>query len=184
MKTTIMDNQVANRKNWVRESAFGVWFLNTNIWIYHVLKIALDDLERLIKPRHDRYPTILDIGCGHGHSLLMLEQRFQPDKIIGLDIDPRAADWIVDKAGKCACDVDFLMGNAASIELPDNSVDMVFCHQTFHHFIDQHGAAREFYRVLKPGGVLLFAESCRAYIHSLPIRVLFRHPMHVQKTDI
>ena len=40
----------------------------------------------------------------------------------------------------------------------------------------------EFFRILKPGGALLLAESTRRYIHSLPIRLLFRHPMQVQKT--
>ena len=59
---------------------------------------------------------------------------------------------------------------------------MIFCHQTFHHLTDQEGAIREFRRVLKPGGLLLFAESTRAYIHSWIIRLLFRHDMSVQKT--
>jgi hypothetical protein len=36
--------------------------------------------------------------------------------------------------------------------------------------------------VLKPGGMLLMAESTKAYIHSWIIRLLFRHPMDVQKT--
>jgi hypothetical protein len=37
-------------------------------------------------------------------------------------------------------------------------------------------------RVLKPGGLLLLAESTRAYIQSWIIRLLFRHPMQVQRT--
>ena len=33
-----------------------------------------------------------------------------------------------------------------------------------------------------PGGTLLLAESCRAFILSTPVRVLFRHPNAVQKS--
>lgn len=170
-------------RDWIRESTFGEWFLRTDTWANHVLKLALDDLESLMMPRSDRYPTILDVGVGFGHSLPMLAHRFQPKKIIGLDVDPAVPEKNAHNAEACACDVEFITNNAASIELSDASLDMIFCHQTFHHIVDQPSAANEFFRVLRPGGVLLFAESCKKYIHSLPIRLLFRHPMDVQKTD-
>lgn len=177
------ENQHATRRSWVKESSFGVWFLSTDTWINRVLGTALDDLEMLMVDRLDSYPVILDIGCGHGHSLPMLDQRFNPEKLIGLDVDPKVSTLSADNAAACQCDVQFVVSDAASIELPDESVDMILCHQTFHHIVDQTGTANEFYRVLKPGGVLLFAESCKKFIFSLPVRVLFRHPMGVQKTD-
>lgn len=170
-------------QDWIRESAFGEWFLRTDTWANHVLKIALDELESLMTPRLGQYPTILDVGIGFGHSLPILDQKFQPQRIIGLDVDPAVPERNTRKAEACACDVEFITSNAASIELPDTCVDMILCHQTFHHIVDQARAAKEFLRVLRPGGVLLFAESCKKYIHSLPIRLLFRHPMDVQKTD-
>ena len=178
-----VENQKTTRQDWVKESSFGVWFLSTDIWINRVLKIALDDLETLMIDKLDSYPVILDVGCGPGHSLLMLDQRFHPEKIIGLDVDPNVSERSAENAAACKCDVQFVVNDAASIELPNESVDMILCHQTFHHIVDQTGTANEFYRVLKPGGVLLFAESCRKFIFSLPIKMLFRHPMDVQKTD-
>lgn len=178
------DDKQLGRQYWIKESRFGDWFTTTNTWINRVLKIALDDLESLMMPKLDRYPTVLDIGFGHGHSLLMLDRRFHPEKLIGLDISPEASDLAADRINACAGEVQILVNNAAAIELPDNSVDMIFCHQTLHHIVDQARAVREFYRVLKPGGALLMAESCRKFIHSLPVRLLFRHPMDVQKTDI
>ena len=179
----IIEDQQTARQNWVRESGFGNWFLSTDTWAERVLKLALDDLESLLIPRLDRYPTVLDVGIGYGHSLLMLDERFRPEKIIALDIDPRASEWSADRAKACVSDVQFIANSATSMELPDASVDMILCHQTLHHITDQLSATKEFYRVLKPGGVLLFAESCRKFIHSLPVKVLFRHPMSVQKTD-
>jgi len=125
-----------------------------------VLKVAVDELQSLMPQTMDAYPTILDVGYGHGHSLLMLDERFHPENIIGLDIDDGAAERSAKKAEACGCDVKLVVGSATAMELPDASVDMVFCHQTLHHISDQAAATAEFCRVLKPGGVLLLAESC------------------------
>lgn len=129
-----------------------------------------------------RYPQVLDVGCGFGHSFEELVQRFSPDLILGLDADPGliARAGVAAESGKC--EVRLHAANAAHIDLPDSGFDLVFCHQTFHHIVEQEAAMAEFFRILKPGGVLLFAGPTRRYIHSLPIRLLFRHPMEVQKT--
>ena len=80
------------------------------------------------------------------------------------------------KLQKTDLKVEFLKGDCAAIALPDKSIDLMFCHQTFHHLVYQGKALAEFYRILKPGGLLLFAESTRAYIDTWFIRILFRHP--------
>ncbi len=166
----------------VEETRFGVWFLATQTWYVHVLQRALNDLERLLQPRAASYPVILDVGCGQGKSLIELSRRFAPQQIIAVDADPDARQRAALSIAQCSVPVTFHHSNAAQLPLADHSVDMVFCHQTLHHIVAQEAALAEFYRVLKPGGVLLLAESTRKYIHSWMIRLLFRHPMHVQRT--
>ncbi len=166
---------------WVEESRFGRWFLDTDTWIQYVLNVAIDDLERLIEHRCDGYPLIVDIGCGYGHAFQPLDTRFNPDKIVGIDTDLEVLSRATNKVSDCRCEVHLINGASESIELPDKSVDLVFCHQSFHHFVDQEAAIREFFRILKPGGILMLAESCRKYIHSFLIRLLFRHPMQNQR---
>lgn len=168
--------------DWVHESSFGKWFLNTDIWVSRVIQVALEDLVKLIDKPDTSYNTILDVGVGFGNSLWNLDQKFHPEKIIGLDVDPQVLNTAQKQAQRCTADVELIECNAMRIKLPDNSVDMLFCHQTFHHLVDHDVAIREFYRVLKPGGILLFAESTRKYIHSWIIKWLFHHPMDVQKT--
>jgi len=166
----------------VPETAFGKWFLQTNTWTVHVLDRALNDLERLIPERQTSYPVVADVGCGWGRSLDRLNARFQPQRLIAMDIDPAMLAAAAQENGNLAGKAEFICCSSSNMQLADNSVDLLFCHQTFHHLIDQEQAIREFFRVLKPGGVLLFAESTRRYIHSWIIRLLFRHPMDVQKT--
>ena len=167
----------------VPETAFGKWFLRTETWTVHVLERALVDLERLMPAGQPRsFPVVADVGCGYGRSLGKLHQRFAPQRLIGMDIDPEMLQAAALETAALKIDAEFICCSSSNITLEDNSVDMLFCHQTFHHLIDQERAIAEFYRVLKPGGVLLFAESTKRYIHSWIIRLLFRHPMSVQKT--
>jgi ubiquinone/menaquinone biosynthesis C-methylase UbiE len=167
---------------YVPETRFGIWFLRTETWAKHVLERALNDLERLIVDRRASYPVIVDVGCGRGRSFKLLADRFRPERMIGVDVD---ADMLQVAAAEVARDnlkVDFRQTTSSRLMLPDQSVDIVFCHQTFHHLMDQEAALAEFRRVLKSGGLLLFAESTKKYIHSWIIRLLFRHPMDVQRT--
>jgi len=167
---------------WVKESRFGIWFLNTYTWQERVLKRAVEDLYRLLPDDQKQFPVIVDIGCGRGHSLPLLDQFFKPKQINAIEIDASLLPDTQKNAAPCQCAVNLLHGNAEKLPFPDQSVDMVFCHQSFHHIVEHDLAMQEFYRVLKPGGVLLFAESCKKFIYSFLIRLLFRHPMHVQKT--
>ena len=168
--------------HWVKESAFGIWFLNTYTWQERVLKRALVDLIRLLPENRKHFPVILDIGCGRGHSLKFLDEYFSPEQIFAIEVDQSLLADAEQNAVACRCPVNLVLGNAEKLPYPDQSFDMVFCHQSIHHIVQQEQAMGEFYRVLKPGGILLFAESCKKFIHSFIIRIFFRHPMEVQKT--
>ena len=172
-----------NKYAFVPETRFGIWFLGSETWVKFVLEVAINDLTRVIgQPFRRDYDVVLDIGCGQGKSFRLLKQQFSPRKFIGIDADAEILDKARAQAQLDGVDVQLMQGSGAAIDLPDNSVDILFCHQTFHHLVEHDKAITEFYRVLKPGGMLLWAESTRAYIHSWIIRLLFRHPMDVQKT--
>jgi ubiquinone/menaquinone biosynthesis C-methylase UbiE len=175
-------SSIPNPHPHVPETAFGKWFLDTQIWTVHVLERALRDLERLIPDRQASYPVVADVGCGWGHSLKKLQQRFAPTRMIAVDVDPLMVRAALAGADRDGLTVEGLVCSSEQLPLADASVDLLLCHQTFHHLIEQEAAIAEWYRVLRPGGVLLFAESTRRYIHSWLIRLLFRHPMDVQKS--
>lgn len=175
-------NGVLRPGMFVPESRFGIWFLKTETWAVHVLLRALKDLERLIPARQGNYPVIVDVGCGNGRSFRLLQERFRPQHLIGIDVDAELLQIAARRTKAEGLRVEFQQTTSSCMMLEDESVDMVFCHQTFHHLMDQEAALAEFYRVLKPGGLFLFAESTRKYIHSPMIRLLFRHPMDVQRS--
>lgn len=166
----------------VPETAFGHWFLRTRVWEQHVLRVAINDLQGLFRTSLPASPVILDAGCGQGSSLALLEAAFAPAVLIGVDLHRPSLALAQGVAQRLRTPVQLLESDCATLALPDASVDLVFCHQTLHHIVEQEATLAEFHRVLRPGGRLLLAESTDAYICSWVIRLLFRHPMHVQRS--
>lgn len=168
--------------DYVHESRFGFWFLGTLTWETRVVEVALEDLHGLIDRPRLPYRVVLDAGCGQGKAFQGLVEHFQAEKVIGVDVDAAGLAAARREAERHGIPVELLERDLAATGLPDASVDMVFCHQTLHHLARQEETLAEFHRVLKPGGLLLVAESTKEYICSWVIRLLFRHPMHVQKS--
>lgn len=167
-------------QHFVPETRIGFRFLGSQTWETRVIRVALADLERLIPGRKPREPVVLDAGCGQGKSFRPLYDHFAPRQVIAIDYAAECVELAREEAARQGLAVDVRRGDLAALEVGDETVDVIFCHQTFHHLTRQKQALAEFYRVLKPGGLLLFAESTRAYIESWIIRLLFRHPMDVQ----
>jgi len=168
--------------SYVEETRFGFWFLRSHTWQHHVLRVAINDLRGLFSDALPENPVLLDAGCGQGKSFGHLRQTFAPQRLIGVDADPHSLELSGAEATRLELDVELIGSDCATLNVADASVDLLFCHQTFHHLVEQEKALAEFYRVLKPGGYLLFAESTEAYIDTWVIRWLFRHPMQVQKS--
>lgn len=166
---------------WVPETRFGTWFINTDLWVKYVLGRAIRDLRALAGDRVPDAPVVLDLGCGRGRAIPVLDEVFAPRSIVGVDVDPGELSYAHAYAN-ARCPFILRSCGATGLEVDDASVDVVVCHQSFHHFIDQEAALAELWRVLRPGGALLMSESCRSFIRTRRIRFLFRHPMEVQRT--
>lgn len=60
----------------------------------------------------------------------------------------------------------FLQFNGRRIELGDESVDRIVCFDSFHHVPNREEVLAEFFRVLKPGGMVGFCEPGRGHWQS------------------
>lgn len=182
MKGVVLGKNLAGREDWVRETRFGRWFLRSDTWFRYVLSVAIQNMRNLVGDDIPLSPLLLDVGCGEGRSFSLLDTQFRPRKIIGVDIDQELLRFAQVAANICPCDVELINTDVATLNLPDNTVDIICCHQLLHHVAHQEQVLKELYRVLKPGGFLMVNESCRVFIESWTVRYLFKHPDQVQKS--
>lgn len=91
--------------------------------------------------------TALEVGAGTGKFIPVLRQ--SGARLLALE----PVEAMRQRLAAAHTDVEVLAGTAASIPLPDGSVDAVVCAQAFHWFATRE-ALEEFRRVLVPGGTL------------------------------
>ncbi|MHB1294325.1 MAG: class I SAM-dependent methyltransferase [Anaerolineae bacterium] len=99
--------------------------------------------------------TILDVGCGLG--LYVRRFRDFSADVHGVDLDAAK----VEEAGRTLPNI--RVGSAEELPYPDGFFDVVLSHEVLEHVDDDRAAAREAYRVLKPGGRLVVFVPNRCY---------------------
>jgi arsenite methyltransferase len=104
--------------------------------------------------------TVLDIGCGSGTDLLLAALLVGPTgRAIGLDMTEAMREKCIANARAMGLDnVEVLAGNAESIPLPDESVDVVTSNGVINLVPDKSAAIAEIHRVLRPGGRVQIAD--------------------------
>jgi ubiquinone/menaquinone biosynthesis C-methylase UbiE len=109
------------------------------------------------------HSRVLDVATGQGTSAIHLAQRFGCE-VIGVDY---GSDMVRRATGNAAAQgvgdrVRFEQGDAERLLFDDASFDAVICECAFCTFPDKRAAAREFARVLKPGGRVGLSDLTRA----------------------
>jgi ubiquinone/menaquinone biosynthesis C-methylase UbiE len=92
---------------------------------------------------------ILDCGCGMGFYLMAI-QHLRAARLTGLDDDRERMRY----AERYGVRAKLVVGDAQALPFPDESFDRVLMSEVLEHVPDDKAAAREAFRVLRPGGIL------------------------------
>ncbi len=127
-------------------------------------------------PKVKSYPqAILDVGCGTGRFLGLMEKQFPQTQLTGVDVSP---GMINIAKRKVASNPLFDFHVASADKLPpsfNNSFDLAFSIISFHYWKRPIVSLREINRVVRPGGFFILADGfvTEGLLGSLP-RVYFK----------
>ena len=102
--------------------------------------------------------TVADIGCGHGHSTVLMAQAFPNSRFYGFDTHAGSIAEAQRNAamGGVARRAEFSMARA--VDYPDQRYGLICFFDTLHDLGDPVAAARHAAEVLAPGGTVLLVE--------------------------
>jgi ubiquinone/menaquinone biosynthesis C-methylase UbiE len=104
--------------------------------------------------------NILEAGSGPGFFTKKLLELLPNSSITALEIDPvlqeKAVEYLQEKI---ADRLNYIQASIADTSLDDNTFDFAIARLLFVHLPDPVAAAREIFRILKPGGKLVIIDS-------------------------
>jgi len=101
--------------------------------------------------------VVADIGSGTGFfTALMARETLPGGRVYAVDIAPIFVEASVQRArDRGMRNVVGVVNDQHSVRLPENSVDLAFISDTYHHFEYPLSTLRSIHRALKPGGELV-----------------------------
>jgi ubiquinone/menaquinone biosynthesis C-methylase UbiE len=120
---------------------------------------------------------LLDLGCGAGENSVYFAQKGA--QCVATDYSPGMVEKALKLAAANGVEIEARTMNAAEIDFPDNSFDIVYAANLLHHLPEPEVVIREMHRVLKPGGKACFWDPLR---HN-PVINVYRRMANEVRTD-
>jgi ubiquinone/menaquinone biosynthesis C-methylase UbiE len=102
--------------------------------------------------------TVADVGCGHGHSTLLMAKAFPRSRFHGFDTHAESIDEARRHAADLGLEERVSFEVARAVELPDEGYGLICFFDTLHDMGDPVAAARHAATVLAPGGTVMLVE--------------------------
>lgn len=118
---------------------------------------VLGKLRKALGRELGPFSRSLEIGAGTGYFTLNLLRAGVVERATCTDISPGMLATLERNAARLGLAVETTRADAEQLPFADGSFDLVLGHAVLHHIPDPARAFGEFCRVLRPGGVLVFA---------------------------
>ena len=118
------------------------------------------------------FQSALDLGCGTGEMLKLILQKNEHKDLYGIDL---SEEMLAVAKSKLPNRVRLFLGDSESLPFPDNSFDVVYCNDSFHHYPAPQNVLMEVHRVLKPGGTFLIGDCWQPSLGRVIMNFYMRH---------
>ncbi len=101
---------------------------------------------------------VADVGCGHGHSTLLMAKAFPNSRFHGFDTHAASLDEARQNAAAAGVTAEVGFALAKADDYPDRRYGLICFFDTLHDLGDPVAAARHAAEVLAPGGTVMLVE--------------------------
>jgi SAM-dependent methyltransferase len=123
-------------------------------------------VKALSLPRNVR---ILEVGCGRGIALPVLDRLCAPRRLAGLDIDEELLLEAAANLREHGTEAELLCGDVRQMPFADEAFDVIIDFGTLYHIARSRAALDEVARVLAPGGTFVYETKASQFL-SHPVR--------------
>ncbi|NJO83760.1 MAG: methyltransferase domain-containing protein [Blastochloris sp.] len=102
--------------------------------------------------------TVADVGCGFGHSTVLMAKAFSQSRFYGFDVHPASIDEARRNAEEAGVGRQATFEVAQAVDYPDRKYGLICFFDCLHDLGDPVAAARYAAEVLAPGGTVLLVE--------------------------
>jgi ubiquinone/menaquinone biosynthesis C-methylase UbiE len=112
---------------------------------------------------------ILEVGCGRGIALPVLERLCAPRRLVGLDVDEELLVEAARNLREHGTEAELHRGDVRQMPFADEAFDVIIDFGTLYHIARSQAALDEIARVLAPGGTFVYETKASQFL-SHPVR--------------